>query len=135
MSTIAVIGCGYWGKNLIRNFSELKALHTLYDTDEKRLEQMKSLYTSVKIANNLAEVLGDDSIEGVVVATPAESHYEIAKEALLAGKDVFVEKPLALRVKTRNELVVRRPKVPGMFVNAGFGWNSTVPSLGAVIVD
>jgi len=102
---IAVIGCGYWGKNLVRNFWDLKALHTVYDTDEKRLEEMKSLYPSVKIAHDLAEVLRDDSIGGVVVATPAESHYAIGKEVLLAQKDVFVEKPLALRVREGRELV------------------------------
>ena len=105
MSAIAVIGCGYWGKNLVRNFWELKALHTLYDIDKKRLKEMKSLYPQVQIANDLAEVLRDDAIEGVVVATPAESHYEIAKEALLAKKDVLVEKPLALRVREGKELV------------------------------
>ncbi len=105
MSSLAVIGCGYWGKNLVRNFWDLKALHSVYDINEKRLEEMKSLYPSVKIAHNLAEILVDDSIEGVVVATPAESHYGIAKEALLAGKDVFVEKPLALRVREGKDLV------------------------------
>jgi UDP-2-acetamido-3-amino-2,3-dideoxy-glucuronate N-acetyltransferase len=105
MSTIAVIGCGYWGKNLVRNFWELKALHTLYDVDEKRLREMKSLYPPVKVGNDLAEIFRDDSIEGIVVATPAEFHYEIAKEALLAGKDVFVEKPLALRVREGKDLV------------------------------
>jgi len=105
MPNIAVIGCGYWGKNLVRNFSELKALRSLHDIDEKRVKDLKSLYPPVKMVKNLAEVLGDDSIEGVVVATPAESHYEITKEALLAGKDVFVEKPLALRVREGKELV------------------------------
>jgi len=110
MSNIAVVGCGYWGKNLVRNFWELKALHTLYDIDEKRLEEMKSLYPSAKIADNLAEILGDDSIEGIVVATPAASHYETAKEALLAGKDVFVEKPLALKVSEGKELVTLAAK-------------------------
>jgi len=105
MSNLAVLGCGYWGKNLVRNFWKLKALITLYDIDKKRLEDMKSLYPRVKIANNLTEILRDGSIEGIVVATPAESHYEIAKEALLAGKDVFVEKPLALRVKEGKDLV------------------------------
>jgi len=105
MSSVAVVGCGDWGKNLIRNFWELKTLHTLYDVDERRLKEIKSLYPPVKIANNLPEILGDDSIEGIVIATPAESHYEIAKEALLAGKDVFVEKPPALRVNEGRELV------------------------------
>ncbi|UCD70752.1 MAG: Gfo/Idh/MocA family oxidoreductase [Syntrophobacterales bacterium] len=107
MRNIAVIGCGYWGKNLVRNFWELKALHTIYDVDEKKLNEMKSLYPPVKIANNLPQILRNESIEGIVIATPAESHYEIAKEALLARKDVFVEKPPALRVNEGRELVAR----------------------------
>ncbi|UCD72004.1 MAG: Gfo/Idh/MocA family oxidoreductase [Syntrophobacterales bacterium] len=105
MSNIAVIGCGYWGKNLARNFWELKALYTLYDIDEKKLREMKSLYPSVKTANNLPGILSDESIDGIVVATPAQSHYEIAREALIAEKDVFVEKPLALKVNEGKELV------------------------------
>lgn len=105
MINIAVIGCGYWGKNLIRNFWELRSLHTIYDVDKKRAETLKSLYPQVHVANQLSDVLQDDSIEGIVLAIPAELHYRIAKEALLAGKDVFVEKPLALKVSEGEELV------------------------------
>lgn len=105
MPNIAVIGCGYWGKNLLRNFWELKALSTLYDMDENKAKQMKTLYPEARLANRLAEVFQDDSIDGIVVATPAEFHYEIAKQALLAGKDVFVEKPLSLRVSQGKDLV------------------------------
>ncbi|MFB3883676.1 MAG: Gfo/Idh/MocA family oxidoreductase [Thermodesulfobacteriota bacterium] len=105
MANIAVIGCGYWGKNLVRNFHELKALKMLYDLDEKRAREMGGLYRDVRIARNRTEVYQDDSIGGVVVAVPAEFHYEVAKEALLAGKDVFVEKPLALKMWEGRELV------------------------------
>ena len=105
MANVAVIGCGYWGKNLVRNFYELNALKTLYDHDEKRGREIGSLYPEVRIAGNLTEVFQDDSIDGIVVATPAEFHYEVAKEALLAGKDVFVEKPLALKVREGRDLV------------------------------
>ncbi len=105
MPNIAVIGCGYWGKNLVRNFWELKALRTIYDADDKKAKEMKSLYPEVNIAHQLTEVFQDESIDGMVVATPAESHYEVAKEALLAGKDVFVEKPLSLRVREGRDLV------------------------------
>lgn len=105
MVNVAVIGCGYWGKNLVRNFYELNALKTLYDHDEKRGREIGSLYPEVRIAGNLTEVFQDDSIDGIVVATPAEFHYEVAKEALLAGKDVFVEKPLALKVREGRDLV------------------------------
>jgi UDP-2-acetamido-3-amino-2,3-dideoxy-glucuronate N-acetyltransferase len=105
MVNIAVIGCGYWGKNLIRNFHELKVLHTLYDLDEKRAKEIGFLYPEVRIARALTEVFQDESIDGIVVATPAESHYRMVKETLQAGKDVFVEKPLALKVREGKELV------------------------------
>jgi len=105
MVNVAVIGCGYWGKNLVRNFWELKSLHTLYDADSKKAKELKSIYPQVNIANKLVEVFQDESIDGIVVATPAEFHYEVAKGALLAGKDVFVEKPLSLRVREGKDLV------------------------------
>jgi UDP-2-acetamido-3-amino-2,3-dideoxy-glucuronate N-acetyltransferase len=105
MPNIAVIGCGYWGKNLVRNLWELGVLHALYDVDGKRIQEMKSLYPQVGVFDHLEELLRDDSIQGLVVATPAASHYEIAKKALLKGKDVFLEKPLALRVREGEELV------------------------------
>ena len=79
---IAVIGCGYWGKNLIRNFWELEALTSLYDIDEKRLKEMRNLYPQVKILDRLSDLYQDPLIDGVVVATPAESHYRVVKDAL-----------------------------------------------------
>jgi UDP-2-acetamido-3-amino-2,3-dideoxy-glucuronate N-acetyltransferase len=105
MANVAVMGCGYWGKNLVRNFSELKALKMLYDPDGKRAQEMGGLYPQVGIAGRVQEIFEDPSVDGVVVATPAAFHYEVAKEALLAGKDVFVEKPLALKVREGRELV------------------------------
>lgn len=105
MVRVAVVGCGYWGKNLVRNFAELQALHTLYDADEKRARALKELYPRANLARSLPEIFEDPSIDGVVVATPAESHYRVVKEALRAGKDVFVEKPLALKIAEGEELV------------------------------
>jgi UDP-2-acetamido-3-amino-2,3-dideoxy-glucuronate N-acetyltransferase len=105
MPNIAVVGCGYWGRNLVRNFWELEVLRTLYDADQKKTKELKSLYPQVGIASKLTEVFQDDSIDGIVVSTPAEFHYEVAKEALLAGKDVFVEKPLSLRVREGKDLI------------------------------
>jgi UDP-2-acetamido-3-amino-2,3-dideoxy-glucuronate N-acetyltransferase len=105
MVNVAILGCGYWGKNLIRNFSELKALHTLYDLDEKKVQELKTHYPQVKLSHSLSEIFQNPSIHGVIVATPAESHYRMVKEALQAGKDVFVEKPLALKVREGKELV------------------------------
>ena len=102
---VAVAGCGYWGKNLVRNFSALGALHTLCDDDAERLEAMRETYPHVKHARRqYEEVLADPEVDAVVLATPAATHYTMAKSALSAGKDVFVEKPLALRVEEGMEL-------------------------------
>ena len=105
MRNVAIVGCGYWGKNLVRNFAELGALHTMCDTQEDRLVHFGSKYPGVKTTQSLSEVLGSDEVDALVIATPAETHFRVARKALLAGKDVFVEKPLALRVEEGRELV------------------------------
>ncbi len=104
-ANVAVVGHGYWGKNLARNFFELGALRTLCDESTAALEAVRAKYPGVVFCGNFDDVLGDPEIAGVVLATPAVRHYEMAKQALLAGKDVFVEKPLALDVKEGAELV------------------------------
>ena len=102
---IAVAGCGYWGKNLVRNFAELGALHTICDASPKLLENFKLSYPGVNTGADFSKLLQDDSIKGIVIATPAVLHYPMAKEALLAGKDVFVEKPFTTSSKDAQELV------------------------------
>lgn len=102
---IAVIGCGYWGRNLVRNFAELGALHTICDLDETRLKSLTSLCPSVNTETDFRRVLKNQEIKGVVIATLPVLHHSMAKEALLAGKDVMVEKPLALSTTDGIELV------------------------------
>ncbi len=102
---IAVIGCGYWGKNLVRNFAELGALHTICDSDPKVLGKLGALYPNVSKETNIEALLDNQEIKGVVISSPAVFHYFMAKQALLAGKDVFVEKPLSLTIKEGEELV------------------------------
>jgi len=102
---IAVVGCGYWGKNLTRNFAGLGALHTICDADFQNLENFKSFYPQVNTEADYLQVLQNKEIKGVVLATPAVLHYSMAREALLAGKDTFVEKPLALKIEEGRELV------------------------------
>lgn len=102
---IAVIGCGYWGKNLVRNFAELGALHSIGDSNQESLEQINPLYPDINLETSFTRILADDDIKGVVIATPAVLHYSMAKEAIVADKDVFVEKPLALQVEEARELV------------------------------
>lgn len=102
--TVAVIGCGYWGKNLVRNFAQLDALSMVVDTTEAGRQTARTLAPDVPVAADVSAVWASD-IPGVVIATPAETHYEVAKAALLAGKDVYVEKPLALNYDHAAELV------------------------------
>ena len=101
---LAVIGAGYWGINLVRVFSQLDVLDRICDFSAPRLEALQKLYPGLHFGTSIDEVLGDSSIEGIVIATPAESHYSIASKALLAGKDVFCEKPLTLHCEEAQEL-------------------------------
>ncbi|HEY3044211.1 MAG TPA: Gfo/Idh/MocA family oxidoreductase [Vicinamibacterales bacterium] len=102
---VAVIGVGYWGKNLVRNFYDLGALAALCDARDSIESSCREQYTDVRFCREFGEVLSDPSIRGVALATPAVTHYEMAKAALLAGKDVFVEKPLAIDVRHGEDLV------------------------------
>ena len=95
---IACIGAGYWGKNLVRNFAALGVLHTICDLDGETLKECKETYPEVLVKTNIKEVLKDSAIQGVVIATPAETHFALVKQALDMGKDVLVEKPLALTI-------------------------------------
>ena len=102
---VAVIGSGYWGKNLVRNFHQLGALKLICDKNEVLLDQFKEQYPDVKMCLALSDVLTREEIQGVVIATPAETHFTFVREALLAGKHVFVEKPLALTEEDGHQLV------------------------------
>ncbi len=101
---VAVIGCGYWGKNLVRNLAHLQALAMVCDGAEAGRKLAADVAPHATVVAHLDDVLGSP-VEGVVIATPAETHYRIARQALLAGKDVFVEKPLALAYEQGAELV------------------------------
>jgi len=102
---VAVAGVGYWGKNLVRNFQELGALEALCDPDPSVEAAYKGRFEGVKFEPDYDILLRDPAVAAVALATPAASHYEMAKAALEAGKDVLVEKPLAIDVKHGEELV------------------------------
>ena len=102
---VAVIGTGYWGKNLVRVFSRLGCLSIVCDTDQNKLTRLKLEYPHVHTTLSYSAILKNPAIDAVVISTPAETHYSISKEAILSGKDVFVEKPLALLVIQGEELV------------------------------
>ena len=107
---VAVVGCGYWGKNLVRNFAQLGALGLICDSNEALLRRNASLYPEVQTTDSFEQVLGDSTVQALVLATPAAMHYMQVKQALEAGKDVFVEKPLALHYAEGRELVALAEK-------------------------
>jgi predicted dehydrogenase len=93
---VAVIGCGYWGKNLVRNFQQLGRLAMVADVTEAGRSAAVPVAGNAPIVADIRSALESD-VAGVVISTPAETHFELAHAALEAGKDVFCEKPLALR--------------------------------------
>ncbi|MEW5733268.1 MAG: Gfo/Idh/MocA family oxidoreductase [Thermodesulfobacteriota bacterium] len=102
---VAVVGSGYWGKNLVRNFHQLGALSVVCDKSEALLSDFAAKYPGVSVSMALADVLSRPDVDGLAIATPAETHFRLAREALLAGKHVFVEKPLTLDESEAAQLI------------------------------
>jgi predicted dehydrogenase len=105
--SVGVIGCGYWGPNLIRNFAELGSaeLRWVCDRDARRLERVARRYPAARAATDYGQVLADSSLDAVVIATPVATHYPYARRALEAGKHVLVEKPFTASVREAEELI------------------------------
>jgi UDP-2-acetamido-3-amino-2,3-dideoxy-glucuronate N-acetyltransferase len=102
---VGVIGCGYWGKNLVRVFHELGALAAVCDVNPSVHQMVSNTYPGVRVTSDVEALLAADDFQAVVIAAPAAQHYALCRAALERGKDVFVEKPLALRVGEGEELV------------------------------
>jgi len=102
--SVAVVGCGYWGKNLVRNFKLLGCLKMIAEQDSEHRRLAAEIAPSVNIVESFEEVLRTD-ISGVVIATPAVTHFDLARRALESKKDVFVEKPMALTSDQGAELI------------------------------
>lgn len=102
---VAVVGCGYWGRNHVRTFNSLGALRAVCELNPSNVQTARELAPQAKVCTKLSDVLDDPQIKGIVIATPAETHVAIAETALLAGKDVLCEKPLALRYSEARKLV------------------------------
>lgn len=113
---VAVVGCGYWGKNLVRNFAELGALAGLVDHDPQRSAELTAKHGGQAMAFEAA--LADPSISAMVIATPGPSHFEDARRALAAGKHVYVEKPLTLSGATA-EALVKQAEAAGLTLMVG----------------
>jgi predicted dehydrogenase len=102
---VGQVGLGYWGRNLARSFDDLADLRWLCDASEERRQEFAERYPNARLAADFSELLADDEVDAVVISTPVPTHYPLAKQALEAGKHVFVEKPPAMRVSEMEELV------------------------------
>jgi UDP-2-acetamido-3-amino-2,3-dideoxy-glucuronate N-acetyltransferase len=108
---LALIGAGYWGKNLARNFNELGVLHTICDQNSALLENYKTPdYEGVQLSNSLDTVLENPAITKAAIAVPAAHHFNVAMNLIKAGKDVFIEKPLCLDVNHGEQLLEESEK-------------------------
>ena len=133
---IAVVGCGYWGPNLVRNFweSEEVELRWVCDLVPERLEKIRKRYPAVQLTTSLDEVLADPSVDGICLATPSQTHYALAKRVLEAGRHVLVEKPLcdnSEHVELLMELAEQRGKV--LMVDHTFLYNPAVRAVRGIL--
>jgi predicted dehydrogenase len=133
---IAVIGCGYWGPNLVRNFVQSNKVQELIccDLDQKRLDRMKNLYPSAKVLLDYKELLSMPDLDAVAIATPVKTHYSIAKDFLLQGKHVFVEKPFTHSFETALDLVkLAEVKRRTIMVGHTFEYTAAVNKIKAIV--
>jgi len=104
---VGVVGCGYWGPNLVRNFRSLAdcEMKMMCDLSEKRLSHLRSLYPEVEGSSDYSHMLNGVGLDAVIIATAVKSHFPLAKASLLAGKHTFIEKPMASSAHECEELV------------------------------
>jgi predicted dehydrogenase len=129
MVVVGQIGCGYWGPNLLRNFSSnLKCeVKWLADQSPQRQSYVQELYPKIQTTDDPVKLINDPNVDAVVVATPASTHYELTKACLTANKHVLVEKPLAMCTAEADELVaLAREKDKVLMVGHTFLYNSAV---------
>jgi predicted dehydrogenase len=135
---IGVVGCGYWGPNLVRNLvaSERCEHVVCCDVDATRLEALKRRYPSVELRTDAGALMRDETVDGVMIATPLSLHYPLAKEALERGKHVFVEKPLTADVEEAAELVeVARRRGRTLMVGHTFLYSPPVRKIRDIITS
>lgn len=132
MINIAQVGCGYWGPNLLRNFVQSSNcdVKIVADINDERLSYVNRVYPHIKTTKRYEDILEDNSIDAVVLATPAGSHYEISEKIIKKGKHVLVEKPLALKTSEVRNLITLAEKYKRiLMVGHTFVYNTAVHTL------
>jgi len=135
---VGVIGVGYWGPNLVRNFSSLPNTQCVWavDLDEERLNHVQGLYPTLEVSRKASDAINDSKVDAIVLATPVDKHEEIAVSALDHGKHVFVEKPMAATVNECHRMIEaaeRNKKV--LMVGHTFLYNSVVRRIRTLIEE
>lgn len=124
---ILLIGYGYWGKNLARNFYNSNSLYAICEADENRLLEAQEKYPTVKFFNDINLAIKDKNVNAVAIATKAKTHYEIAKQCLNMKKDLWIEKPVTENIKQIDELIKLSEKTKTVvFVDYTFCYNPAV---------
>jgi predicted dehydrogenase len=134
--SVGVVGCGYWGPNLIRNFRGLNqcSLRALCDVSEERLQRLRSLYSDVEGFTDYPHLLNGIGLDAIVIATPVKHHYALAKASLLAGKHTFIEKPMASSVEECEELnAIAEKKGLVLMVGHTFLYSSAVAKIVEIV--
>ncbi len=133
---IGVVGCGYWGPNLVRNFRSLQdcSLKMVCDLNEKRLSHLKSLYPGVQGTPSLDHMLNGVNLDAMVIATEVKSHYKLAKACLLAGKHILIEKPMASSLAECEELTeIARKKGLVLMIGHTFLYSAPVQKIKEIV--
>src|SRR5579863_230577 len=133
---VGVIGCGYWGPNLVRNFRSLSdcSLKTMCDISEARLKHLTSLYPEVEGTTDFSHALNGAGLDAVVIATAVRLHYPMAKASLLAGKHTFIEKPMAASAHECEELIeIARKKGLVLMIGHTFLYSPAVRKIKEIV--
>jgi len=136
MIKIGVAGCGYWGPNIIRSFHSLSNCHVkmVCDLSKDRLAHMGKMYPASKTTRSYEDLLRDEEIDAIAIATPVSSHFTMARESLLAGKHTFVEKPMATSAEKCKELIeIASEKKLSLMVGHTFIYSSPVRKIKEII--
>lgn len=113
MKTVGLVGYGYWGPNLLRNFVSTPDCEVLYccDAQLSRIKEIRKKFPSIIVTSNYQDLLDDKELDGIIIATPTKFHFPLAKQALESGKDVLIEKPMTLNTRESSELVSMASKL------------------------
>ncbi len=134
--TVGIIGCGYWGPLLVRNFKSLTdcQLKVVCDLNLERLKHVRALYPDIEGMTDTQQLLNDTSVDAVVIATPVKHHYSLAKAALLAGKHTFIEKPMASSSAECEELIeIAERKGLVLMIDHTFLYSSPVQKIAQIV--